>query len=291
MQTVDILGFPVANVDMAEAVAWAAAWLEGRGAGSAGESNANSYDTAGNAGDSAGSGNSGTNESASGSAAARLPAARIVTANAEILYHSYSDPALGELLRGADLIVPDGAGVVQAAATLGSPVKGRVAGADLLDALAAWAAANGRSVYLLGASKEAVRGAADALQKKHPTLAIAGCRDGYFDESGKEAVLLDVQEKEPDFLFVGMGYPAQDIFFEEHRERLQVGVMMGVGGSFDVLSGIVKRAPLWIRKINMEWAYRFAQRPSRLGRFIALPRFVLAVRRQKKAARVYTSER
>ncbi|MCL1805461.1 MAG: WecB/TagA/CpsF family glycosyltransferase, partial [Clostridiales bacterium] len=107
--------------------------------------------------------------------------------------------------------------------------------------------------------------------------------DGYFNEEEREDVLRDIQSKRPDFLFIGMGFPAQDIFFTKHQDRLPVGLMVGVGGTFDALSGRVRRAPLWIRKLNLEWAYRFAQNPRRLGRFWALPRFLLAVRRQRNS--------
>ena len=249
IKTVDILGFPVADVNMVEAVAATVALLEQRRLAQEADS--------------------------------RVTGARIVTANAEILYHSFTEPVLGEMLRNADLIIPDGVGVVKAAAMLGSPVKERVAGADLLVELSAWAEAKGRSIYLLGAAAEAVEGTVAALHAKYPALDIAGYHSGYFDEEEKERILLDIQEKQPDFLFIGMGFPAQDLFFENHKARLPVGVMAGVGGSFDALSGKVKRAPLWIRRINLEWAYRFAQNPRRLGRFVALPRFMLAVRRQK----------
>lgn len=247
--TVDVLGFPVADVDMQEAVAATAALLQGR--------------------DDAGAGSHG---------------ARIVTANAEILYRAHKDAALGQLLHSAALIVPDGIGVVKAAARLGRPLKERVAGADLMERLSAWAAENSRSVYLLGAAKESVEGAAAVLQARYPGLAVVGVRDGYFKEIEKESVLRDIQEKKPDFLFVAMGFPAQDRFYEEHKACLPASVMMGVGGTFDALSGRVKRAPLWIQRINMEWAYRFAQNPKRLGRIWALPAFLLAVRRQKKGA-------
>jgi N-acetylglucosaminyldiphosphoundecaprenol N-acetyl-beta-D-mannosaminyltransferase len=239
--TVDILGFPIANIDMGEAVAAAAAMLARRG----------------------------------------LPASRIVTANAEILYHGYRDAALGELLHSADLIVPDGIGVVKAAATLGYPVKARVAGVDLLGELAAWSAQNRRSIYLLGAARESVEGAAAALQAKYPALKIAGWHDGYFTKEETGQILQEIRDHKPDFLFIAMSFPAQDRFFEEHKEQLPVGVAMGVGGAFDALSGRVKRAPLWIQKLNLEWAYRFAQNPKRLGRIWALPSFMRAVQRQK----------
>jgi len=236
--TVDILGFPVANLDMDEAVAAAIGMLE------------------------------------------RERGGFIVTANPEILYAS-RDPKLGEILHGAGLILPDGIGVVMAANMLRCPVKARVTGVDLMGLLVAWAAANSRSIYLLGAAKESVEGTAAVLTARHPTLHIAGWHDGYFNKEEPEEILQDIQEKQPDFLFVAMGFPASDLFYTRHKHRLSVGLMMGVGGTFDVLSGKVKRAPLWIRRLNLEWAFRFAQNPSRLNRFWALPAFLLAVQGQK----------
>ena len=236
--TVDVLGFPIANLDMTEAVAAAAEMLAG--------------------GD----------------------RQRIVTANAEILYQGYADPELGELLRTADLLLPDGIGVVKAAAQLSRPVKARVAGADLLSELVAWAAANDRSVYLLGAAKESVEGTVAVLKTKHPALRIAGWHDGYFNEEEKEDILREIGEKRPDFLFIAMGFPAQDLFCRNNWLQLPPCVMMGVGGTFDAISGRVKRAPLWVQRLNLEWAYRFAQNPKRLGRFRALPGFMHAIRRQ-----------
>ena len=237
--TSDILGFPVADVDMREAVAAMAALLDD------------------------------------------APGARIVTANAEIMYLAHRDPALGRLLHSAAMIVADGVGVVKAAGKLGRPIKAKVAGVELMQELCAWAAAHGRSVFLLGAGRASVEGAAAALQASHPDLPIAGFHDGYFDEAKKEAILAEIQEKRPDFLFVALGFPAQDLFYENNKDRLPVGVMMGVGGSFDVLSGQVQRAPKWAIQMGMEWAYRYAQNPRRLKRAGAIPGFMLAVRRQK----------
>ncbi len=261
---VDILGFPIANVDMEETVAAVAMAIESGKPGEAGVVARPESGTGAGAGPAIG-----------------RHSMRIVTANAEILYHAYADSKLGELLHSADLIVPDGIGVVKAASRLGRPVKDRVAGVDLLWQLAAWAADKGRSIYLLGAARESVAGAAVALQVKYPALKIAGMHDGYFDKAEKERILQEIEEKRPDFLFIAMGFPAQDRFFVENRGRLPVGIMMGVGGAFDALSGRVQRAPGWIQKMNLEWAYRFAQNPKRLGRIWALPRFMMAVRRQK----------
>ncbi|MDR1193127.1 MAG: WecB/TagA/CpsF family glycosyltransferase [Peptococcaceae bacterium] len=238
--TVDILGFAIANLDMTEAAAAAAALVDAPGS------------------------------------------RRIVTANAEILYAAHQSPALAPLLRTADLIVPDGIGVVKAAARLGRPVKERVAGIDLLWRLTEWAAANDRGIYLLGAQPAAVAGAAAVLLKKWPGLRLVGWHDGYFDAEEKERLLRGIAAVRPDILFVAMGFPAQDRFFTDHQERLPVGLTVGVGGSFDVVGGRIRRAPAPVRRLNLEWAWRFAQNPRRLGRFWALPRFLLAVERQRR---------
>ena len=238
--TVDILGFPLANVDMAEAVAAAVALL------------------------------------------GRKTCSRIVTANAEILYRAHKDPALGRLLLEADFIVPDGIGAVKAATKLGTPLKTRVAGIDLMGELVAWAAVHGRSIYLLGAEQASVEGSVAAMLDLHPSLRIAGWHNGYFDAEEKAKILQEIGGAKPDFLFVGMGFPASDLFFTQHIEQLPVGLMVGVGGSFDVLSGRVPRAPMWVQRMHMEWAFRFAQNPKRLKRIWALPGFLLAVGHQKR---------
>lgn len=269
---VNILGFSVANINMEETVAAVAAALGNRE-----DSKKENHEYKGSTIEAA---TEIMAEEARSDSVGRT--IRVVTANAEILYHAYSEPKLGELLHSAGLIVPDGIGVVKAAGRLGKPVKGRVAGVDLLWQLAAWAADKGSSIYLLGAARESVEGAASALLAKYPALKIAGWHDGYFDTAEKERLIREIEEKKPDFLFIAMGFPAQDRFFVENQERLPVGMVMGVGGAFDALSGRVQRAPGWIQRMNLEWAYRFAQNPKRLGRIWALPRFMLAVGRQKR---------
>jgi N-acetylglucosaminyldiphosphoundecaprenol N-acetyl-beta-D-mannosaminyltransferase len=164
-------------------------------------------------------------------------------------------------------------------------VTERVAGIDLLWRLTGWAAEHGRGVYLLGAQPDAVAGAAAALTRTWPALRLVGWHDGYFDAAEKERLLRGIAAARPDILFVALGFPAQDRFFAEHQERLPVGLMIGVGGSFDVISGRTRRAPAWVRRLNLEWAWRFAQNPRRLGRFGALPRFLLAVERQRRRER------
>ena len=209
----------------------------------------------------------------------------IVTANAEIIYRAHADQALGQLLLSADLITPDGTGTVRAAQMLGQPVPERVTGIDLMWQLAPLAAKKDWSLYLLGAAEETVAGAVKVLQGKYPTLRIIGWHNGYFNNEAKPAVIQGILDCQPDILFVALGFPGQDRFIREMAATTATGlpaVSIGVGGSFDAINGNVKRAPLWIQRMNLEWAYRIAQNPQRIGRAMALPKFVWAVWRQKK---------
>ena len=270
--TVDILGFPVSRLSMEDTVAMLAEEVEAR---------------RGRGVDSGLNGNAGLDESAAlnESAAPARRLLRVVTANAEILYAASRHAEQGALLKNADIITPDGVGAVKASIPLGRPVAERVAGVDLLCRLCAEGARRGWSAYLLGAAEESAAGTAKRLRQDWPELRLLGWHNGYFDEEEKEKLIQEISGLKPDLLFVALGFPAQDRFVEENRQRLGAGLCVGVGGSFDVLSGRVRRAPRWIQKIGMEWAYRFAQNPKRLGRFWALPKFSLAVRRQAKRQR------
>lgn len=198
--------------------------------------------------------------------------AYVCTPNPEIVWQCRKDGALGAALAGADMTLPDGVGIVWAARTLGSPVPERVTGYDFL--LALLARFQGR-LYLLGGRPGVGTDAAAAIEKRFPRVCVCGCRDGYFEDN--EAVLADIRAASPDFLMVCMGSPKQEIWMAEHAGRLPVGLMAGLGGCLDVLSGRVKRAPeRWIRW-KLEWLYRLIRQPGRIKRQIRLPAFVLAV--------------
>lgn len=208
----------------------------------------------------------------------------IITANAEILYRAHIEAEAAKLLEEADLITPDGIGAVKASQWLGGPVPERVTGIDLLWRLTEIAAEKGWRVYMLGAAEETVSAAVKVLQSKWPELRLAGWHNGYFKANERPAVIRGVLEAKPDILFVALGFPGQDLFIREMLQTADTGipaVSIGVGGSFDAVSGNVKRAPEWVRKLGIEWAYRFAQNPKRLNRAAALPKFVLAVLKQK----------
>lgn len=206
----------------------------------------------------------------------------IVTANAEILYRAYADASLGEILHQADLITPDGQGAVKASQKLGAPVKERVTGIALTLALLPLAAQLGWRVYLLGAAPETLEKAREVIQKDYPGLVLAGARHGYQSQEAFEETIKEIQEAEVDLLLVAMGFPGQDYLIRRVMDSPGQGpkVAMGVGGSFDVISGQLAWAPHWIQKLGLEWAYRLLQNPKRLKRALALPKFVLAVNAQ-----------
>lgn len=202
-------------------------------------------------------------------------AAYCVTPNAEIVYEALSDHELQGMLEQADLVLPDGAGVVLGAKILGTPLKQKVAGIDFATELMARLADTDKTFYFLGSKPGVAEDAARRLIERFPNLSICGTHDGYFQEDGP--VIAEINEKRPDVLFVCLGAPKQEYFMYQHRQELQVGLMAGLGGSLDAFAGNVKRAPRWMIRCNLEWFYRLLKEPWRLGRMMRLPKFLLKV--------------
>lgn len=205
----------------------------------------------------------------------RPGAAYCVTPNAEIVYETLTDADLKACVCQADLILPDGAGVVLGAKLLGTPLKEKVAGIEFGAALAARMAETGKTLYLLGGKPGVAEAAAEKLQEKHPGLVILGARDGYF--SDEAAVVAEINGKQPDAMFVCLGAGKQEKFMRNHREELRVRFMAGLGGSLDGFAGNVKRAPRWMIRCNLEWLYRLIKEPWRFGRMLRLPKFLWKV--------------
>lgn len=201
----------------------------------------------------------------------------LVTADVSTLMKARQDAELRDIINRADLVTPDGAGVLWTAKVFDWPLKERVPGVDLVDRLCALAAARGYRVYLLGAAPGVAEKAAAILQTRHPGLVIAGTRDGYFRPGEEEGVVAAVRAARPDLLFVALGVPKQEKWIRRHLRELGVPVCIGVGGSFDVISGRLSRAPQWMQTYGLEWLWRVLLEPRRLPRLWALPRFVLAV--------------
>lgn len=200
-------------------------------------------------------------------------AAYVVTPNPEIVSASWNNPALAEALRDADLVVPDGVGVVYAARILGTPLKERVPGIDLATGLFERFSGEEKRVFLLGAKPGVAEKAAETLQKNWPGLVLCGTHDGYFQEDGP--VLEAVNAAAPDLLLVCLGFPKQELWMRRNRDKLNVGLMMGLGGVLDVFAGNVQRAPERWQKLGLEWLYRLMKQPSRIGRMAKLPLFLV----------------
>ena len=199
----------------------------------------------------------------------------VVTPNSEIVYEAMADKALEDLLNGASLVLPDGAGVVLGAKILGSPLKEKVAGVEFADGVLGLLAQTGGSVYLLGSKPGVAELAAEKMLQKHPGLTIAGMADGYFKDDAP--VVAKINEAKPDVLFVCLGAPKQERFMVNHRQELNVKLMAGLGGSLDSFAGTVKRAPRWMIKLSLEWFYRLLKEPWRFKRMLRLPKFLWAV--------------
>lgn len=202
---------------------------------------------------------------------------RVVTGNPIMLMVGLENASFHRALATADLVVPDGAGVVWAASHLKQPVKERVAGFDLLHELMKEGDKRSWGVYLLGTSADILEAARANLQRLYPGVRFVGSRDGYFSDKEDEAVVAAIKAANPDLLFVARATMNQEPWIEKYHDALGVPVIMGVGGSFDVIAGKLKRAPAVFRRFGLEWFYRLLQEPSRYKRMLVLPRFALKV--------------
>lgn len=202
-------------------------------------------------------------------------AAYVVTPNAEIAYEALHDGQLREMLNGADLMLPDGAGVVLASKLLRTPVKQKVAGVDFAAGLLGILERNGQSLYLLGGKTGIGELAAQKMLEAHPQLRIAGIADGYFQDEAP--VIAKINASGADALFVCLGAPKQERFMVQHQQELHVHLMAGLGGSLDAFAGTVQRAPAWMIRLNLEWLYRLIREPKRFRRMLRLPKYLWAV--------------
>lgn len=205
----------------------------------------------------------------------------IITLNAEIVYQAVRKKQLQEIINAANLITPDGIGIVWAARQLGVSLDERVTGIDLLDHICSIAAERGWRVFLLGAAPTVAEQAADKLLYKYPGLPMVGIEHGYFKEEEEKDLISRIKACSPQILFIGLGAPKQEYFIKRYLQHLDVPICIGVGGSFDVVAGIKKRAPKLFIKFNLEWLYRLLAEPSRFKRQLALPCFAWLVLKQK----------
>jgi N-acetylglucosaminyldiphosphoundecaprenol N-acetyl-beta-D-mannosaminyltransferase len=189
-----------------------------------------------------------------------------VVVNVDKIVKASRDPGLRRIINDCDLINADGMPVVWASRLLGKPLKERVTGVDLFEALMARAAQKGWRVFLLGAREEVVSGVARLYPARYPGLTIAGYRNGYWSKPKEEEVVAQISAARPDILFVAISSPTKEAFLARYQAAMKVPFAMGVGGTFDVAVGHVKRAPVWMQKAGLEWFYRFLQEPRRMFR-------------------------
>lgn len=205
----------------------------------------------------------------------------IIAVNPEKIMRAKADRQLFSQIKAASLLIPDGIGIVFAAWLLGLGRMERVPGSELMPALCGLAARKGYKIFLFGSSPEVNLCAARKIQDTYPGIVIAGRRDGYLSKEEIPGLITQINSSGADILFVALGSPRQEHWMHEHLPRLNVKICQGVGGTFDVICGKVRRAPLLWRKIYLEWLYRLLSQPKRLLRQKALPQFAYLVIREK----------
>ena len=202
----------------------------------------------------------------------------VVTANAEIIMMCQEDAAYNDIIsHQAELVLPDGAGAVWAGRHLGYKVPERVAGFDLYNHLLALSAEKGYKAYFFGGSPGIAEAAKAKSEEMYPGVQIVGCHNGYFTDTDVPAIIEEINNSGAEMLFVALGAPKQEKWILAHRAELKPRILMGIGGSFDVLAGKMERAPKWMQDASLEWAFRLYKQPSRFMRMLALPKFALKV--------------
>ncbi|WP_461811867.1 WecB/TagA/CpsF family glycosyltransferase [Faecalimonas sp.] len=190
----------------------------------------------------------------------------VITANPETLMIGTENSEFDRILKSEEtIIVPDGIGVVKAANMLKYPVQERVTGVEIVQGLLQMLDKEKKKIYLLGAKEEVVNKFVEKIKKEYPNIIISGFQNGYILD--KDKAFDEMVESKPDVVLVALGIPLQEMLIAKHYERFEKGIFVGVGGSFDVLSGMKKRAPKIFIKLNLEWLYRIVKEPSRFKRF------------------------
>lgn len=202
----------------------------------------------------------------------------IVSGNPEILMNGLNNEILhNNFLSEKSIIIPDGVGTVIASKIVGQPVKEKIAGIEVMNSILKKCNDEKKGVYLLGAKKDILEKCIKNITKMFPEIKICGSHDGYFDIDECENILSDIKNSKPYAIFVAMGSPKQEIFIEKYMAILPCKIYMGVGGSFDIIAGELKRAPKWMIKLGLEWLYRVCKEPSRIIRLSAIPKFLIKV--------------
>jgi N-acetylglucosaminyldiphosphoundecaprenol N-acetyl-beta-D-mannosaminyltransferase len=194
----------------------------------------------------------------------RIPT-HVVYINAAKVVKYHRNPVLRSVIERADLLLADGVPVVWISRLFGRALPGRVNGTDLMEHMVAHAAERGYGIFLLGGTEEVVYATAAELRRRHPRLKMVGVRNGYFKPEQNDEVLQAINDSGADLLLIGISTPQKELWGDHNLARLRVPVCQGVGGSFDVVVGLVSRAPRWMQRCGLEWFYRFLQEPRRMG--------------------------
>lgn len=202
----------------------------------------------------------------------------IISGNPEVLYNGINDPVLFKCFTQSDsIIIPDGVGTVLASKVVKNPVAEKIAGIDVMKSIIEKCENENKAVYFLGAKQDTLESCIKNFKGTYKNLKIAGSHNGYFNLDSCEDIINDIMESKPYAIFVAMGSPKQDIFISRNLEKFPCSIFMGVGGSFDVFSGKVKRAPKWMISLGLEWLYRVFKEPWRMKRLSCIPKFLLKV--------------
>ncbi|MEG0353067.1 MAG: WecB/TagA/CpsF family glycosyltransferase [Cellulosilyticaceae bacterium] len=207
----------------------------------------------------------------------------VFTPNPEIIMLAKENKEMERILLDADLVVPDGIGVVIASKILkGEVLPERVAGFDMTQNTMKQAVENGYKYYFFGSKPGVADIAAENMRKTYPGIQIVGCRDGYFKEEDIPAIIEDINKSEANILLVALGAPRQELWIDKYKNQMpNVKVAIGVGGSLDGMAGTVKRAPVIYQKLGLEWFYRLIKQPTRAKRMLVLPQFILKVIKER----------
>ena len=202
----------------------------------------------------------------------------IVTPNPEIVMRAKDDEEFKNIINNAELVIPDGIGIIKAGNILNTPLKERVAGYDLICNLLEKYKDGSKTFYFWGSKPEYAAEAKQKLEEKYPNIKIVGTHNGYFSDEEETSIINEIATLKPDILLAGLGAPKQEKIINKYKDKGYFKIGIGCGGSIDVLAGRVKRAPKLFIKLHLEWFYRLLKEPTRFKRMLVLPKFLKEVK-------------
>lgn len=217
----------------------------------------------------------------------------IFTPNTEIVMAAKEDTSIRDIVNSADIVIPDGIGLIYGSRIRKKPLKERVTGFDISIKMLEIANENGYSIYLLGGADGVARDAGQKIKKDYPNVKVVGYHHGFFkgshrdikDSEEEAKIVSEINSLNPDMIFVGLGFPGQEKWIYSNKDKISARIIIGNGGVMDILSGNAKRAPEIYQKMGLEWLYRLAKNPSRITRQVALPKFVISILMNKDSVK------